>query len=89
MIVQSFASIGTGIIIGFAYSWQLALFILALMPFFLVASMIQMKFAKGFSANGREILEEAGKVWGETSVFADFSRLPFHFLAEHSRHSFF
>lgn len=62
MLFQALASIGTGIIIGFVYSWALALFILGFMPFILLGSMLQMKIAKGFSSKGNELLEEAGKV---------------------------
>ena len=62
MLFQSFAAIGVGIILGFVYSWQMALFMLGLVPLFFLAAMIQMKFTKGFSAGRNEILEEAGKV---------------------------
>lgn len=62
MMFQSLASIGTGIIIGFVYCWQLALFIIGFMPFILIAGMLQMKIAKGFSGKNNAALEEAGKV---------------------------
>ena len=62
MMFQSLASIGTGIVIGFVYCWQLALFIIGFMPFILIAGMLQMKVAKGFSGKNNAALEEAGKV---------------------------
>lgn len=62
MMFQSLASIGTGIIIGFVYCWQLALFIIGFMPFILIAGMLQMKIAKGFSGKNNAALEEAGKL---------------------------
>ena len=62
MAFQSFASVGVGIIIGFVYSWQLTLLIIACVPFIMVASMLQMKLAKGFSGNNNSALEASGKV---------------------------
>ena len=68
---QSIASVGVGIIIGFIYSWKLALGILAFVPFIGVAGLLQMKLMQGYSADGREALEGAGKVMSTK----DFSRL--------------
>ena len=62
MALQSIASIGTGVIIGLVYSWKLALFILAFMPFILVAAMLQMRITKGFTSKNNSALEGAGKV---------------------------
>lgn len=62
MALQSLASIGTGIVIGLVYCWQLALFIIGFMPFILIAGVLQMKLAKGFSGKNNEALEDAGKV---------------------------
>jgi len=59
-VLQSISSIGTGIIIAFIYSWELALFILGLAPLFLVAGFFEMKMMTGFS--GTEALEGAGQV---------------------------
>jgi len=59
-VLQSMSSIGTGIIIAFIYSWELALFILGLAPLFLIAGFVEMKMMKGFS--GTEALEGAGQV---------------------------
>jgi ATP-binding cassette subfamily B (MDR/TAP) protein 1 len=62
MAFQSFASIGTGIIIGFIFSWELTLFIIGFIPFFLISGVLQMKVMKGFSSNDNAHLELAGKV---------------------------
>jgi len=74
MAFQSFASIGTGIIIGFVYSWKLTLFIIAFVPLFLIAGVLQMKGLKGFSGNTTEALEQAGKV-GCLQIFKLFNVL--------------
>jgi ABC-type bacteriocin/lantibiotic exporter with double-glycine peptidase domain len=62
MAFQSFASIGTGIIIGLIYGWKLALFIVAFVPLFLIAGILSMKVIKGFSGKNNEALEHAGQV---------------------------
>lgn len=58
---QSLASVGTGIIIGFVYSWKLTLLILGFMPFIVASGYIQMQVMSGFSGKGQEALEAAGK----------------------------
>jgi ATP-binding cassette, subfamily B (MDR/TAP), member 1 len=62
MAFQSVASIGTGIIIGFIFSWELTLFIIGFVPLFLISGVLQMKAMKGFSSNDNDHLEQAGKV---------------------------
>jgi ATP-binding cassette subfamily B (MDR/TAP) protein 1 len=62
MAFQSVASIGTGIVIGLVYGWRLALFIIALVPLFLISGILQMKVIKGFSGKNSEALENAGRV---------------------------
>ena len=59
-MLQSFSSILTGIVIAFVHSWELALFILGLAPFFVAAGFLRMKMMAGFS--GTEALEGAGQV---------------------------
>ena len=59
-VIQSFASIGTGLIVAFIYSWEFALFIIGLAPFFLLAGFLEMRMYAGFS--GTEALEGAGQV---------------------------
>jgi len=62
MMLQGVASISVGIIIGFAYSYKFALFILGVMPIILLSSVVQIRLAKGFSGKNNEALEGAGKV---------------------------
>jgi ATP-binding cassette subfamily B (MDR/TAP) protein 1 len=62
MLFQSLSSIGAGIIIAFVYSWKLALFILAVMPFFIIGSVLEMKAMKGFTGGNKSALERAGQV---------------------------
>ncbi|ELU12561.1 hypothetical protein CAPTEDRAFT_175467 [Capitella teleta] len=59
---QSLAAIGTGVIIGFIYSYKLTFLILAFMPFIVISGYLQMKVMTGFSGEGQEALEAAGKV---------------------------
>ena len=60
MLIQSLSSIGAGIIIAFIYSWEFALFILGLAPFFIIAGFLEMQLMVGLS--GSEALEGAGQV---------------------------
>jgi uncharacterized membrane protein (Fun14 family) len=46
---QNLANIGTGIIIGFVYGWQLTLVILAFIPIIGIAGVLQMKLLEGVS----------------------------------------
>jgi len=59
-VVQNLSSIVTGIVIAFVYSWEFALFIIGLSPFFIAAGFLEMKMMAGFS--GTEALEGAGQV---------------------------
>ncbi|XP_061185952.1 ATP-dependent translocase ABCB1-like isoform X2 [Saccostrea echinata] len=60
-MLQNFANIGTGIIIGFVYGWQLTLVILAFIPIIGIAGVLQMKLLEGVSGQNKEALEESGK----------------------------
>ena len=62
MVFQILASVGVGLIIGFVYSWPLTLLIIACVPFIVVAGMLQMKLAKGFSGKNNSALEVSRKV---------------------------
>ncbi|KAL8262245.1 hypothetical protein R6Q59_026294 [Mikania micrantha] len=61
-IVQDLSSAITGLVIGFAACWQLALIILALLPLMSVNGYVQMEFLKGFSADAKLMYEEASQV---------------------------
>ncbi|XP_048755888.2 ATP-dependent translocase ABCB1-like isoform X2 [Ostrea edulis] len=58
---QNLANIGTGVIIGFVYGWQLTLVILAFIPIIGIAGVLQMKLLEGVTGQNKEALEEAGK----------------------------
>ena len=62
LMLQSVATIGCGVVIGFIYSWKFALFILGIMPFMMVAFGMQVRLAKGFASKHNKDLEGAGKV---------------------------
>jgi len=59
-LLSSLSSIGAGIVIAFVYSWEFALFIIGLAPFFLIGGYLEMKVLTGLS--GSEALEGAGQV---------------------------
>jgi len=59
---RSLGSIGTGSIIGFIYSWQLSLLILAITPFILLGGYIQMKMKNRARNESNKGLEQAGQV---------------------------
>lgn len=50
-MLQNFANIGTGVIIGFVYGWQLTLVILAFIPIIGIAGVLQMQLLEGVSGN--------------------------------------
>jgi len=71
-LIQSLSSIGTGVLIAFIYSWEFALFILGIAPFFLIGSYLEMKLFAGFAAT--EALEEAGQVSHQLKLHNDLYR---------------
>ena len=61
-IFQNLVSVGGGILIGFLFSWQLTLLIMAFLPFLLFGSIAQIRLTARFQRNNKTILEDAGKV---------------------------
>ena len=61
-LLQSVSAILMGVIIGFIYSWQLTLLVMAFVPFIGIAGLLQMKIISGYSQDGQAALEGAGKV---------------------------
>ena len=61
-LLMNLAALGSGIVIGFIYSWKLALLVIGFMPFIAIAGMIEMKVLQGTTNSSREGLEQAGKV---------------------------
>ena len=62
LIFQNIASLGTGVFIGFAFSWQLTLLILAFTPIIVLAAYIQIRLAAHFQDKEKTIVEDSGKV---------------------------
>lgn len=62
--MQSFAGIAAALAIGFVFSWQLTLIILAFAPFMMIAGIVRTKmiFGKGKGTESNEALEQGGKV---------------------------
>jgi ATP-binding cassette subfamily B (MDR/TAP) protein 1 len=60
--LQNLASLGTGIIISFIFSWQLTLLVLAFVPFMVAGGYLQTYLMTGFASKDKETFEDAGKV---------------------------
>jgi len=61
-VFQAISSIGVGIIIGFVFSWELTLLLLAFAPLVIISGFIEMKVVSGNSSDLKKAFEEAGKV---------------------------
>ena len=69
MVVQTVASLGAGLGIGFYYSWKLALLVAAFVPFIVFANSIAFRRLGGGKKLGKKNpLEESGKVISFASV---------------------
>lgn len=62
MILQSISAMACGLTIGFIYSWQLSLLIIAFGPFMVVAGAVEMRMMTGSKKSDKEAMEAAGKV---------------------------
>jgi uncharacterized membrane protein HdeD (DUF308 family) len=61
-ILEYLFSMGVGIVIGFAYSWQLTLLTFAFLPFILFGGVLQIQLTTRFGRKEGQITEHAGKV---------------------------
>lgn len=68
-LIQGFASIGGGLVIGFIYSWQLTLVVVAFAPFMLLSGFIEMRAFAGSQGEKNKKMEEASKVIFNTILF--------------------
>jgi ABC-type bacteriocin/lantibiotic exporter with double-glycine peptidase domain len=59
--------VGAGILIGFFFSWQLTLLIIAFLPLIIFGAVIQIRLIAKFANRDKERLEDAGKVLIENS----------------------
>lgn len=60
-MLQNVAALGIGIILGFVFSWQLALLILGFIPFMVIGGYLQSRLMTGFASKDKQIFEDAGK----------------------------
>ncbi|CAF3678455.1 unnamed protein product [Rotaria sp. Silwood1] len=65
-MLQNIATLSTGIIITFVFSWQLALLVLAFVPFMVAGSFLKNYLMKGFASKDKKSIENAGKVTVES-----------------------
>jgi ABC-type bacteriocin/lantibiotic exporter with double-glycine peptidase domain len=62
-MLQNVVTIGVGIFIGFIYSWQLTLLIIAFLPLIVFGAVIQIRLIEKFAKKNNNRLEDAGKVF--------------------------
>ena len=62
IMIQNIVTVGVGILIGFIFSWQLTLLIIAFLPFIIFGAVIQIRLITKFVKNDKESLENAGKI---------------------------
>ncbi|KAK3008816.1 hypothetical protein RJ639_013662 [Escallonia herrerae] len=62
LLVQNSATAIAGLVIAFKTSWQLAFIILLMLPLIGLNGYLQMKFMSGFSADSKELYEDASQV---------------------------
>jgi ABC-type bacteriocin/lantibiotic exporter with double-glycine peptidase domain len=62
LIIEHFFAMGIGIIIGFAYSWQLTLLVMGFLPLILFGGILQIRLTARFAKKDKQIIEDAGKV---------------------------
>jgi ABC-type multidrug transport system fused ATPase/permease subunit len=70
LMLQNVITIGAGIVIGFLFSWQLTLLIMAFLPLIIFGAFIQIRLMARFSKVDKERLEDAGKVLIRNPLFA-------------------
>ncbi len=61
-MLQIFASLGTGILISFIFSWQITLTVLVFVPLMIAGGFLQSRLISGFASKDKQTYEDAGKV---------------------------
>ncbi|GBG63853.1 hypothetical protein CBR_g39637 [Chara braunii] len=62
VMVQSVVSLAAGLVIALAYSWQLTLVVLCIVPLLAISGVVQMKFMQGFSGDAKVMFEQASRI---------------------------
>jgi ABC-type multidrug transport system fused ATPase/permease subunit len=62
LMFNNLASLGVGIIISFAFSWQLTLLVLGFVPLMVIGGFFQSRLMTGFASNNKQSMEDAGQV---------------------------
>jgi ATP-binding cassette subfamily B (MDR/TAP) protein 1 len=61
-LCQTLVSLGMGLIIGFIFSWQLTLMMMAFIPFVILGAYFQMRVTASFEDKDKQFVDDAGKV---------------------------
>ncbi|CAF4188878.1 unnamed protein product [Rotaria magnacalcarata] len=69
LIFQHLFAMVAGILLGFAYSWQLTLLMIVFLPLMLFGGFLQTRLTVYYSSKDKHILENAGKVCGNDCFF--------------------
>jgi ATP-binding cassette subfamily B (MDR/TAP) protein 1 len=86
IIFQNMVTIGIGILIGFAFSWQLTLLIIAFLPLIIFGAVLQIRLIDHFAEKDKEYLEDAGKVLTDKICFI-FIKLSLDSCRSYSKYS--
>lgn len=62
IMLQNIVTVGAGIFIGFIFSWQLTLLIIAFLPLIIFGAVIQIRLIAKYTKHDKERLEEGGQV---------------------------
>ena len=62
MLIQSFATMITALIVAFVFVWELTLVMLIFMPIMVLSGNMQDSLLRGYSKNDKEGVEDGGKV---------------------------
>jgi ABC-type multidrug transport system fused ATPase/permease subunit len=78
LMLQNVVSLGGGIVIGFVFSWQLTLLVLAFVPLMVIGGALQSRLMTGFSTNDKQTMEDTGKVRYSLSAMFNGSHSSMH-----------
>ena len=62
VLIQSFATMITALIVAFVFVWELTLVMLIFMPIMVLSGKMQASLLRGYSKNDKEGVEDGGKV---------------------------